>query len=77
MYWPIKLNFSLNARWWSWFTWHGWEIGATGLERLWFGWTFHLGPIKVMFGSKKRKMMTLEEYDKWLRWYCDYYQEWR
>lgn len=74
LYWPIKLAYS-DMRFWRWFQWHGWSVGSSGLERTWYGWTFHLGPLLVLFGSSKRKVMTLSEYSRWLDWYVDYYQE--
>lgn len=55
LWWPMRLRWG-QRRSSSWFNWHGWEVG--GLDRLWrrrFGWTFHLGRLKVMFGPDWRK----------------------
>ena len=49
--WPVR--FAWYTRWgaWKeWFTWHGIEIGAFH-----FAWTYHLGPLKVIFGEGTAK----------------------
>jgi hypothetical protein len=52
--WPIHVEFASDKYTWrSWFTWHGWEVGADGLGKLVYGWTFHLGPLKIMFGDRE------------------------
>ncbi len=60
--WPIRLRWSSNHK--GWFTTHGWQIGSERVPveqtsfgcmpgyRAVFGWTFHLGPLKVCFGRK-------------------------
>jgi hypothetical protein len=53
--WPITVRLYLCDRfaWRSWFCWHGWETGADGPSRLVYGWTFHVGPLKIYFGDRR------------------------
>lgn len=54
-WWPVRLKWGAR-RSGGWFSWHGWEMG--GRDRLWrrrFGWTYHLGRMKVIFGPDWRK----------------------
>jgi len=53
LWWPIRLRWSgpFPGQRSPWFTWHGFEVGAVGVERLVYGWTFHLGRLKVIFGG--------------------------
>ena len=53
VYWPIRIGLAWRWRAWrTWFTWHGWELPPRRAEPyvIAFGWTFHLGPLKVKFG---------------------------
>jgi hypothetical protein len=47
--WPIRLKWGA-PRSSAWFTSHGWQLGTDHLWRRVFGWTFHLGRLKVCFG---------------------------
>lgn len=51
LWWPIRLRWTspLYGRS-AWFRWHGWEVESTGIEQHLFGWTMHLGWLKVLFG---------------------------
>jgi hypothetical protein len=51
--WPVSLHFQTRlGAWRSWFKTHGWQVGWDGIEQRVYGWTLHLGPLKVCFGSK-------------------------
>lgn len=52
--WPIRLKWGARPSS-QWFSWHGWQLGSDRLWRRTFGWTFHLGRLKVMFGPDWRK----------------------
>lgn len=44
--WPVRIEWAWRwGAWRTWFQWHGCEIGSR-----YCAWTYHLGPIKVMFG---------------------------
>lgn len=51
--WPIRLKWGaqMSSRW---FDWHGWELGSDRLWRQVFGWTYHMGRLKVIFGGHGR-----------------------
>jgi hypothetical protein len=52
-WWPVSLEFVLDKYTvLSWFTWHGWEIKADEVGQVVYGWTFHVGPLKVYFGER-------------------------
>jgi hypothetical protein len=57
--WPIRLKWGAGMSS-AWFSWHGWEIGTDRLWRRVFGWTFHLGRLKVIFGPDWRKRPPLK-----------------
>lgn len=64
-WWPVSLRISWRfGNWRQWFKTHGWQIGSErvdpaltsracmpGFRRV-FGWTLHLGPLKVCFGRR-------------------------
>lgn len=52
LYWPIFLRWQRGGS--KWITWHGWQLGYEGLEQKVFGWTLHLGALKVCFGAATR-----------------------
>lgn len=57
--WPIRLRWGAR-RSSAWFTWHGIEHGPDRLWRVWYGWTFHLGRLKVLFGPDWRKRKQID-----------------
>jgi hypothetical protein len=57
--WPIRLKWSARPSS-QWFSWHGWEIGRDRLWRTCYGWTFHLGRLKVMFGPDWRVRRSVD-----------------
>lgn len=66
MMWPISLRWSTKNANSGWFKVHGWQVGAEHVDksqtsfgmvpgrRALYGWTFHLGRLKVLFGRKDR-----------------------
>lgn len=53
LYWPVFLRWNrLGSH--KFITWHGWSVGYEGLEQKVFGWTLHIGPLKICFGSVSR-----------------------
>ena len=52
LYWPIFLRWGLTSH--KLITWHGWSVGYEGMEQKVFGWTLHIGPLKICFGSVSR-----------------------
>ncbi len=50
--WPIRLKWGAGMSS-QWFDWHGWELGTDRLWRRVFGWTYHLGRLKIIFGGTK------------------------
>lgn len=52
LYWPIFLRWGSRSH--KFITWHGWSVGYEGLEQKVFGWTLHVGPLKICFGSVTR-----------------------
>ena len=58
-FWPVRLKWGVTT---SWFSTHGWQTGSERVPvektsfgcmpgfRAVFGWTFHLGRLKVCFG---------------------------
>lgn len=55
--WPIKLKWvkplpNQNSKW---FKKHGWQVGFDGFAMSVYGWTYHLGRLKICFGSKDFK----------------------
>lgn len=52
LYWPIFLRWNKISH--KFITWHGWQLGYEGLEQKVFGWTLHVGPLKICFGSTAR-----------------------
>ena len=53
LYWPIFLRWNrLGSH--KFITWHGWSVGYEGLEQKVFGWTLHIGALKICFGSVSR-----------------------
>lgn len=58
IYWPINLAWRkplLKGKWSPWFKTHGWQVGWDGIGMGVFGWTLHLGRLKIMFGSPNFK----------------------
>lgn len=53
MYWPVAIRWQRKASH-KWINWHGWQIAYEGIEQKVFGWTLHLGALKVCFGSGNR-----------------------
>ena len=53
LYWPVFLRWQRKASH-KLITWHGWQLGYEGLEQKVFGWTLHIGPLKVCFGAVTR-----------------------
>lgn len=53
LYWPIFLRWQRKATH-KFINWHGWQIGYEGLEQKVFGWTLHIGALKICFGSVSR-----------------------
>ena len=53
LYWPIFFRWQRKASR-KFFNWHGWQLGYEGLEQKVFGWTLHVGAIKICFGSTTR-----------------------
>jgi hypothetical protein len=53
LYWPVFLRWQRNGSH-RFITWHGWSVGYEGLEQGVFGWTLHIGPLKICFGSMSR-----------------------
>ncbi len=53
LYWPIFFRWQRKASH-KFFNWHGWQLGYEGLEQKVFGWTLHIGPLKICFGSTAR-----------------------
>ena len=53
LYWPIFLRWQRGGAH-KFITWHGWSIGYERLEQKVFGWTLHIGALKVCFGSASR-----------------------
>lgn len=62
--WPIRLRWS-DPRASNWFGAHGWQVGTErcavtsfhcipGYRRV-FGWTFHVGRLKVCFGTTREE----------------------
>ncbi len=52
LYWPIRIKV---GGYWNWFKRHGWEVGADGVGLPVYGWTLHLGKLKICFGNEKFK----------------------
>lgn len=52
LYWPIFLRWGMTSH--KFITWHGWQVGYEGLEQKVFGWTLHVGALKICFGSASR-----------------------
>jgi hypothetical protein len=60
--WPIALRVIrpiYPGAGWSWFTWHGWEMRTDDQGCKWFGWMYHLGPLKVIFGPRFPKWVQI------------------
>lgn len=53
LYWPIFLRWQRKGSH-KFITWHGWSVGYEGLEQKVFGWTLHVGALKICFGSAAR-----------------------
>lgn len=53
LYWPIYLRWQRRAAT-KFITWHGWSVGYEAMEQKVFGWTLHIGPLKICFGSANR-----------------------
>lgn len=53
MYWPISIRINRDASTWGT---HGWSNGfeVSPDRTSYFGWTLHLGPVKVLFGDQTR-----------------------
>lgn len=51
-YWPIRLIWSPYVFTGDWFSRHGWELGSNSRGQHIYGWTLHLGRLKVCFGPK-------------------------
>ena len=49
--WPIHIGITFKRWKWTWFDWHGWEMGHDGLEQHVLGWAYHIGPISIYFGK--------------------------
>ncbi|GIN22519.1 hypothetical protein J1TS3_36530 [Siminovitchia fordii] len=58
LYWPIKIKWSkpisksIRSKW---FHKHGWQVGWDGFAMGVFGWTYHLGRLKICFGNENFK----------------------
>lgn len=71
LFWPIKLKWAKPLRKDMrslWFKKHGWQVGWDGMGMGVFGWTLHLGRLKICFGSKdfkkkpyKQKSIPIED----------------
>jgi len=54
LWWPVRLRWVATilvkhrSRSWGW--WHGWQVESLCLGQERYGWTFHLGRLKILFG---------------------------
>ena len=53
--WPIRFSYSKEFPWTIFFQGHGWELESNK-----YGWTIHLGNLKVSFGSRKDVNRAIE-----------------
>lgn len=58
-WWPIRFKWGAGMSS-QWFSWHGWELGLDHLWRTTFGWTYHLGRLKVIFGPDSRTHRSVD-----------------
>lgn len=53
LYWPIAIHWQRKASH-KFINWHGWQLGYEKIQQRVFGWTLHIGALKICFGSVSR-----------------------
>jgi hypothetical protein len=66
LFWPIRFSWSNETFKMPWFTWHAWQAGWVDVGHGAYGWTFHLGRFKILFGP----MQPLPAPKKYVRGVC-------
>jgi hypothetical protein len=73
IYWPIRFKWvskKVTGKYWkyNWFNRHGWQVGWDDIAMGVFGWTYHLGRLKICFGNEnfkkkphKQKIIPIED----------------